>query len=120
MSYEAEGIEILMELGLQKIRRPLHQPMYMNYDFDAEKDGIEYSVEIKTTEEARGRFSVPLDELSEMARQLTNKRMGLLLFVDKSKTPMNYYLFQMKRIGYETFDYNEEGKAMRPLRTRAK
>lgn len=118
MGFEGTGIDILKGIGFIKIVRPSHQPEYINYDFNAEKDGVKYSIEVKTTEVELGGFSIPIGQLREMARQLTwNKRRALLLLVDESRTPIEYYLFQMKRIGYGSmYDFDEEGKAMKTVR----
>jgi len=118
MGFEGTGIDILKGQGFTKIRRPSHQPEYINYDFNAEKDGVKYAIEVKTTEVKLGGFSIPIGQLREMARQLTwKKRRGLLLFVDESRTPVEYYLFQMKRIGYgNMYDFDEEGRAIKTVR----
>lgn len=115
MSYEEEGIKILKELGFKNIRRPTHQLSYRSYDFNAEKDDVKYCIEVKKTERPweRGGYSIPSGEIGEMAIQLINsKRRPLLLFIDISTTPINYYLFQMKRIGHGDYDFDDEGNTL--------
>ena len=111
MGFEETGLEILKKLGFENIRRPLHQVTYMHYDFDAERDGIKYSIEVKTTREEHGRFTIPVDELRDMAQRLfPYERRALILFVDESQTPVNYFLFKMERVSFGWIPMNYDGE----------
>lgn len=112
--FEEKGLAILKSLGFKKFSRPSQPAKGLRYDFDAEKDGVKYSIEIKEVEQSFN-FAVPTSQLSEMAQELfTNKRKPLILFIDKSQIPIQYYLFEMKRasIGPIPVDLDEEGKVV--------
>jgi len=101
MSFEERGKIILKDLGFQNIRRPEHLPVYVNYDFNDEKNGLKYAIEIKTTSEKGGVFSVNRGQVSEMARQFNlNNRKPLLLFIDEwingedhAENTINYFFY---------------------------
>lgn len=113
MGFEATGRKILESLGFKKLRKPSHVAEGLRYDFEAEKDGVEYTIEVKSTTEKTGGFTVPVTQLREMARQFfDNKRKALLLFVDESQISsaiLDYYLFEMKSVSFGSF-YCEEIK----------
>ena len=126
MGFEESGKKILEGLGFQKIRRPQHLTQFMSYDFNAEKDGIKYSIEIKTTFIKWGVYSVDRREVCEMAQQLAlKKRIPLLLLVDEStsseewsENKIAYFLFHIQRFGFGIYDYDETGKPILPLSAR--
>ncbi len=126
MGFEESGKKILEELGFQKIRRPQHLTQFMRYDFNAEKDGKKYSIEIKTTFIEWGVFNVDRREMCEMAQQLAlKKRIPLLLLVDEStsseewsENKIAYFLFHIQRFGFGIYDYDETGKPILPLSAR--
>ena len=102
-SAEGIAIDILKEQGFENIMRPIGPPTQgtMMYDFNAEKNGVKYGIEVKGTDEGvRGRFTVPCGQLREMAwRFIIDGRKPLLIFIDltSSKEFREYYIFEMKR-----------------------
>lgn len=104
-SAEATAIDVLKDLGFEKIQRPIEPPEAgsMMYDYNAIKAGVKYAIEVKGTKEGR-RFIVPSDELREMAwRYLKDERKGLLMFIDERYD--EYYLFEITRMKIGFIEY---------------
>jgi hypothetical protein len=82
---ERQALKILEKLGFKYIGKSSQHPEAgtMNYDFEVEKNGATYTVEVETTAVGR-QFRVPWEELREMGWQfIVHKKNGLLVFVDE-------------------------------------
>jgi len=98
---EKEALVILEKLGFKFKGEPKQSPEMgaMNYDFEVEKNGKTYAVEVKTTEIGR-RSTVPWEELREMAWQFAvHGKDGLLMFVDRSCDECCIFKMSYTRIG---------------------
>jgi hypothetical protein len=95
---EREALSILEKLGFKCNGKPKQTPEVggMNYDFEVEKNGITYTVEVKTTQVGK-RSTVPWEELREMGWQFgVHGKSGLLIFVDCASD--EYCIFEMSYI----------------------
>ena len=93
---EKYALSILEKLGF-KYKGRLNRPEVgtMNYDFEVEKNGAIYAVEVKVSEGKK--FTVPWEELREMSWQFAvHSKNGLLVFIDVSCD--EYCIFKLSHV----------------------
>jgi len=85
--FEMIAVDILEEKGFENIRRDA------GVDYEAEKDGMEYAIEVKGTQGLR--MTVPWSQLESLHNSRLSGKQSIMLFICDTTNKFGYCMLEV-------------------------